>query len=266
MWALVQYDNRVLSPDIKYLIKRNRAYCRKHGYDHIFETKSYNLPVWWRKVKVVKKVLESGKYSGVMWLDSDAAVHDHNHRIEDIIIHGKSFYYSVDPTWGSDFNAGVWMVTNDHNGIAIMKKWMASYSPKDWTKKGRNWETLGEWSGSTYEQGSFIEYIIPKFKNFMQILPGEHIQSYSPDEHTFIVHFPRHYSDTHLPDYCITTRNKNTHNKNTRKNNIRKNNTRKNNTRNNNTRNNNTRKNNTRKNNTRKNNTRKNNIRKNHRK
>jgi hypothetical protein len=205
MWALVQYDNRVLDSQLRRLVKRNRSYCLKHGYEYIFEKKSYDLPPWWRKVEIVRTLLESGKYEGVMWLDTDAAVHDCNSRIEDFLIEGKSFYYSSDPPiWDSEFNAGVWIVVNDPKGRAIMKKWMASYSPKDWTKKGNKWETSGGWAGSTYEQGSFKKYIRPKFKKFIHKFPWELIQSHNPNSNTFIVHFSGDYSKTHLPKYRTT--------------------------------------------------------------
>jgi hypothetical protein len=201
MWAIAQYDDRVLTPDIRALIKRNRAYCDKHGYEYIFEKKRYDLPNWWRKVALVKTLLESGKYKGILWLDTDAAVHAQNRRLEDFVIEGKSFYYASDPPrWDAEFNAGVWMVLNDTKGRLMIDKWMASYSPKDWTHTDGEWIASNVWAGRVYEQGAFHQ-IIPKFKKYIHKFPWQVLQSHCPISKTFIVHFMGDYRDSHLPKY-----------------------------------------------------------------
>ena len=81
-WLIVQYDNRAISELDKKLIERNRQYAEKHGYEHKFISEGYDeLPVYWRKVKVVQDLLEQ-PYKGVMCLDTDDVVHDMNKTID----------------------------------------------------------------------------------------------------------------------------------------------------------------------------------------
>jgi hypothetical protein len=207
MWAIAQYDDRVLDAKTRRLVNKNRAYCRKHGYDYVYEKKKYDLPSWWRKVSMVKRLLESGKYEGVLWLDTDAAVHDENRRLEDLVVEGKSFYYAGEPPKGPFvFNAGVWMVLNDTKGREIIHDWMACYSPKNWKHAEGRWESSNSWAGPTYEQGAFIKYILPKFKKYLRKFPYQVLQSHCPTSETFIVHFMGEFKDTHLPKYNRSTR------------------------------------------------------------
>jgi len=207
-WAIVQYDNRELDEHSKIILEKNKLYCKKHGYTHIFETKHYDLPPWWIKVFLVKQIIETKKYKGVLWLDTDAVIHRHDISLDDFLIDGVSFYYSSDiPLWhvitSTDgvFNAGVWLVVNDTNGRQILETWSLSYNSSDWNKNGDKWTTKGKWAGDTYEQGALIKYVIPKFHDTMREYPWQVFQSFRPGPNTFVLHFSGDMSDTLLPIY-----------------------------------------------------------------
>jgi hypothetical protein len=201
-WAIVQYDNRPLDTDTKALVARNKSYCDKHGYTHIFETKKYDLPPYWIKVKLVQETLMSRRFSGVLWLDSDAVVHDQEKRLDELVVPNKSFYYCADaPVWDSAFNAGVWLVLNDAMGNTIMESWMGAYDPTTWNEKGGKWTSTGVWAGPTYEQGAFLEYIMPRYDQYMHKYPWSFFQSYEAVPTNFAMHFAGEFSNTHLPGY-----------------------------------------------------------------
>jgi hypothetical protein len=201
-WIIVQYDNRIIKDEYKSLISQNKAYCKKYGYDHILETKPYDLPPYWIKVRLVKDLLATNKYKGALWLDTDAVIHDHTLSIDELLIEGKSMYYCPDcPRWDQKFNAGVWIIKHDRHGQEILDKWMNSYNPTDWTKNGTKWTTSGTWAGSTYEQGAFTHYIYPQVEQHVHVYPWQILQSYEPGPNTFAMHFAGELTDIYLPKY-----------------------------------------------------------------
>lgn len=201
-WIIVQYDNRVIEEKYLKLIDINKKYCLKYGYDYILETKEYDIPPWWVKVRLVKDLLETNKYKGALWLDTDAVIHNHDMPLDSLLIEGKSMYYSPDcPRWDGKLNAGVWLIINDTKGNEIIEKWMNSYSSGDWKKTDNKWSSLGSWAGSTYEQGAFLEFVQPHFKENIQLYPWKVLQSYEFDIHTFTMHFAGELSDEYLPTY-----------------------------------------------------------------
>jgi hypothetical protein len=203
-WAIVQYDNRPLDDASKALLALNKKYCDTHGYTHIFETKTYDLPPYWIKVKLVQEHLHA--YKGIMWLDTDAVVHDQSTPL-DAMLNGKTMYYAPDcPRWHSKFNAGVWLIQNTVHGHSIMNSWMNSYSPYDWKMENGKWTTSGPFAGPTYEQGAFEKYIKPRFENHMHVFPWPILQSYEVCPETFTMHFAGDYTDTHLPIYLYGNR------------------------------------------------------------
>lgn len=201
-WLIVQYDNRHIQDEYVRLIDLNKQYCKRHDYEYMLETTPYDMPPWWIKVKLVRDLLHTNRYKGVLWLDTDAVIHNHALPIEKLLIQGKSFYYCADcPVWTSEFNAGVWLVTNDTMGNTIMDTWINSYSPNDWTKKDNKWTSSGAWAGSTYEQGAFVKYVKPLFETSIYIYPWQVFQSYEPENDTFSLHFAGELSETYLPKY-----------------------------------------------------------------
>jgi hypothetical protein len=163
-WIIIQYDNRPLSETDKKLIERNRQYAEKHGYEHKFISEGYDdLPEYWRKVKMAIDILQN--YKGVMWLDTDAVVHDMNRTIDSYYKSEKGFIKAIDIFGNQIFNSGVWIVKNTPKMKQLMEDWMNLYDHEKW-KKGANgkWHTDTPWAGEFYEQGSFAKHMNSKYK------------------------------------------------------------------------------------------------------
>jgi GR25 family glycosyltransferase involved in LPS biosynthesis len=221
-WALIQYDNRPIPDHYKKLIEVNKEYCKHHGYHHIFKSEPYDLPHWWIKVKICKELLESDKYSGVMWLDTDAVIYDCSINLDtftnDKII---DFFIAKDPpAWGGPINAGVWIVKNTEIGKNIMRDWFSHYDKTKWIKNNniqkssdkpdaQKWineklslawyinpklsEHEQKWAGINFEQGALYEKTIQnsEFKNNIKILPNIVLSNWVADKSkgTFTLQF-----------------------------------------------------------------------------
>ena len=190
-WAIVQYDDRALSEVDTGLMNRNKHYADKWGYEHIFVQNGYeDVSPYWRKVFVVKDILNSNKYRGVLWLDTDAALYNMEIDLNGLVEEGKHFYKSRDATpMNGGFCAGVWFVLNTPTGKEILSKWGEKYNPAVWRKNNSKWKTNGTWAGSNYEQGSFIENIIPAYKDVLKDYHHQYLQATDPSDQAFILHF-----------------------------------------------------------------------------
>ncbi len=189
-WAILQFDDRPLSPTFEKLQSKVKTYCQYHGYEHIFIKESSDIPPYWQKVKLAQDILNRNQHKGVLWLDTDAVIHDIHRPLDSFLVDGKHFYYSPDsPKWSSNFNAGVWLVLATENGKNIVQDWMSEYNEKAWKKEKGGWKSNGIWAGETYEQGSFSNKILPKYKESMQELPWQVFQSDTPQDTSFTLHF-----------------------------------------------------------------------------
>ena len=178
-WLIIQYDDRPLTELYNRLIDRNKYYCNKHGYIYKFISSGYeNLPPYWRKVKIVLDYLNSDKYKGIMWLDTDATIFNFDIKLGlfDSSNNTKSFYKSINSVGNKIFNAGVWIVKNTIQGKQIMNDWMNLYDPNTWYKKNGAWHTNGYWADIDYEQGSFAFKVIPKYNNNIKTLNEPFLQ------------------------------------------------------------------------------------------
>ena len=185
-WAIVQYDDRPLSKAYQELVERNKHYCGRHNYEHAFINSGYeDLPPYWRKVRCVKDKLFTDKYKGILWLDTDAGVVQLDKTLDSLIEPNRDFYMSGD-LYGvykdsHSFNAGVWAVMNTPKGKEIMEHWMNTYDANQWKKNNGKWSTTSAWSGSTYEQGSFREKVLPVFLDNLKILDTNFLQGIKHD-------------------------------------------------------------------------------------
>jgi hypothetical protein len=189
-FAVVQYDDRHIEKEEQEYMNKNNSYCKKHGYEYIFISNGYeDLPPYWRKTSIVKNILSTGKYKGILWLDTDAYVYNPEITLESIVTDGYDFYISED-LFGSKMCAGVWIVMNTPLGNEILDTWIRSYNPKDWRKDNNKWISDGVWAGPTYEQGSFEKNIlpIPKYNKHIKILDHTFLQATKALPHTFIMH------------------------------------------------------------------------------
>ena len=214
-FAVVQYDNRELNDDYLLLKKINEKYCSIHNYEYIFLNENYDLPAYWIKVKIVKDLLDTNKYKGILWIDTDAVISNFDIKLENLCIPNKTMYFCDDPPWWSnrDFNAGVWLILNNQYGLNIMHDWLSSYDPKKWEKNGEYYIADCEWSGICYEQGAFIKNIMNKYVNHLHKYPWYYFQSHNIDEKNnpvFTHHFAGRVSkETNMIKFIDQYKNKN---------------------------------------------------------
>jgi len=191
-WAIIQYDDRKLTDVDKGLINRVAHYAKKWGHEHILKTSGYeDISPYWRKVFLAKDILNTGNYKGVVWLDTDATVYNMDKDLNSLIEEGKHFYKSADNTPGNKrFCAGVWFVLNTDIGKEILSKWTEGYKPDKWKKNGNGkWKGDGEWAGTSFEQGSFMETILPTYENSLKHYDDTFLQALEPRPDAFILHF-----------------------------------------------------------------------------
>jgi hypothetical protein len=195
-FLVLQYDDRQ-APPAAYLrlAARNAEYCRAQDYHYAFLREPCDVPPYWAKVFQAQRLLP--EYAGVLWLDTDACVHDASVRLEELVEEGKSFYLSPDnAAWRSPFNAGVWLVLNTADGRQIMRDWLQCYDASAWRLTDR-WVTSGRWAGPAYEQGSFCKHVLRKHKRCIRKFEWPFFQStmqaLGSKQATFTVHFPRKY-------------------------------------------------------------------------
>lgn len=65
----------------------NEKYAKKHNYDFIYQDSilDKNLPVYWQKPIMIKKVLDTNDYNWVFYIDSDSMIMNHDIKLESLI-------------------------------------------------------------------------------------------------------------------------------------------------------------------------------------
>lgn len=204
--AIVQFDSRpldalgILAP----LIVRNSHYAEQQGYEHFFVNRlGVDIPPFWAKPLVVTSYLRSG-YDIVLWLDTDAVVHDLSVPVTRFFVGEEVFIYASDnPYWRSPFNAGVF-ICKGILALELMLEWAALYRPDQWEKHGEQWRCRdARWAGPAYEQGSFVINILPKYGQsvLFKQLPWQVLQSPFPLDNSFTLHFAERFK-ANIGVYC----------------------------------------------------------------
>lgn len=212
-WAILQYDDRPLSLPYQQLAIRNQQYASKHGYTYLFSDKSMDFPPYWRKVKLALDILETNKYKGVLWLDTDATIHSMEKSLDSFVKPRKAFYFASDPPkWDAPFNAGVWFVLANPMGKRILREWFACYNPSNWSKTADGkWTTQGQWAGDVYEQGAFTKKILPAHTADVERLDWTVLQGETPSATAFTLHFTGTEKEIRITNYLqshLQARNK----------------------------------------------------------
>lgn len=192
-WIVIQYDDRPLSADDQRSVALNQAYCKRWGYEHRLVTGGYSdVPPYWAKVMLARDVLRAEPgCRGVFWLDTDAIVVDHSQPLE-TLASGHFVGAPDNPQWSSPFCAGVWLVRGTPQGRAVVEDWAASYSPVAWTRPwwpGSKWTCSGPWAGPDYEQGAFVERMMPRHADAIKIVYWQRLQSIELGPTVFVCHF-----------------------------------------------------------------------------
>jgi hypothetical protein len=183
--------------------KNFQEYCNKHGYDYVRMhnevINNQRVPVYWYKIQLVDKLLNSGKYCYVMWADSDSLVMNPEFKIEDIVSSGKDIYIGTDYGFPT-YNAGLFIIKNSETGRKFVKELLLKLNDKscfseDYTK------IVGAWAGPCYEQGHMNKVIKERYRDNAEIIsqklfhntPTIYIQG------PFIIHVYAQLSEYLLP-------------------------------------------------------------------
>ena len=205
--AVIQFDNRPRASlqAMNLLIERNRAYAERHGYAYRFvETADADLPVYWLKPHLCHQALQGGA-DIVMWLDTDAVVHDVDRPIEALFSGSEIMVGAGDnPLWDAPFNAGVFALRS-HRAIALMDRWLALFAATAWKRTETAWVCEAEWAGVSYEQGAFNAHLLGPLlgSGDLALVDWSVLQSPFPVADAFTLHFAGPFK-ANLPAYLHT--------------------------------------------------------------
>lgn len=175
---IVTFDNR--KSDMLNIHNDNVSqYCDIHKYTYVYLDKyetELNLPIYWKKIQVVKGFLEGSEYDYVMWMDSDTIILDKNIKIESIINDKDSIYIGTDDNRSLEdkyigANAGIFIIKNDEYGKGFLNECINNYinNPKCKDKNG-NYSLGLKWAGECYEQGVMNFIINELYSSHTKIL------------------------------------------------------------------------------------------------
>ena len=164
--CVLQYDNRH-QQYLEKLMDKNKSICQNiKEFQYIRAKDDNTISQYWIKVKITNQLLE--QFDGILWLDSDAVIHNPQKLIS-LIQSTDTFLISGDNPF-SHFCAGVWFVRNNHNGIKIIKEWLQLYYNQYHTFWMLDINT-NQWKSNMpfaihpcYEQPAFIKHILPKYQ------------------------------------------------------------------------------------------------------
>ena len=75
-YAVLQYDNRH-NHFLEKLMLKNKSICDNLDiFEYIKPNIDNSISQYWIKVKLTNKLMTQNKYDGVLWLDSDAIIHN----------------------------------------------------------------------------------------------------------------------------------------------------------------------------------------------
>lgn len=207
--CVFSFDDRKNNPDIEKLKAFNAAYCRKQGYDfQFFSEDLQGHPPYWTKVRLAQDLMSTGKYDFIMWVDSDAVIHNPNFRLETIFPAFQEDAFLVlasdPPRWNAPFNAGVWIFQYGPLAQQFCQDWLLKYPPAKWQKiDGKKWKCEAcLWAGSSYEQGAGAELLSQDpYRKHVICLPWQALQAKEPNPLSFTLHFASPQTKAEIKEY-----------------------------------------------------------------
>lgn len=172
--------------------KNVNEYCKLHNYTYIFRS-SYqnklNLPIYWKKLQLIKDVLETKKYEYVVWMDSDTLFIDKSIPL-DMILGESSIYMGKDRNTDFNLNAGVFCIKNNKIGLTFLRECINVYLNREKCKDEKgNYALNGEWSKDCYEQGVMNELIVEKYLEHFSLFDEYMVlNTNAPNTKCFILH------------------------------------------------------------------------------
>jgi hypothetical protein len=176
MIIVVQYDDRPISqiPVLHKLMQINADFCHRNNMVYHYYNSYYkDMPCYWIKIFLLRDIMlhqaQDGDY--VVWLDSDAFIHkDFTPYLPNI---DKNQVMTISPDINpilSPFCAGVFIA--NRQSLPLFNLWTTFYNQNRWYKKKGKWTTKARWAGKNYEQGSFVHYILPHYKDHIRTVPS----------------------------------------------------------------------------------------------
>ena len=110
-------------------------------------------------------------------------------------------------SWHSRFNAGAFIVKNNRICRTMIKEWIATYNPNNWTYHDSKWTTECKWAGEDFEQGAFIKHIFPKYRKHIVTVHYSFLNNHLCNlNKTISVHLAGKYKhDKSRVNQCIRT-------------------------------------------------------------
>jgi len=169
-------------------------YSTKHGYQYLFLNNYENdlkLPIYWKKIQLIRDLLHKTDYEYIMWMDSDTLILDQDLTLQSILNLGySSTIYIGRDVGSSDLNAGVFIIKNDIHGKTFIDELINTYLKKDKCKdKNGEYSLNSGWAGECYEQGIMNELLKTKYKKNTTVLEPYIIWNlHTPVSNIFILH------------------------------------------------------------------------------
>jgi hypothetical protein len=191
---IVSFDNR---KNLKYLKLHNNNiinYCKKYNnISYEFLDNNNNKNIYWCKLYLVLKKLESNKYDYVMWMDTDSFIINDNISINKIINSYESDIFISHDTISNNIIiknialcSGVFIIKNSLIGKNFIKECIDYYEN---SKCNNNNKLHGFYAQKCYEQGVMNYYIFEKYLKYTTILSIDIINNtYDCNKKTFILH------------------------------------------------------------------------------
>lgn len=183
--CLFQFDDRS-DDDLGYqlpLMNMNQDLCTMDSncLRYTVDRLGVELPAWWNKVHLVLDHMWSNMdCDSVAWLDSDAVVNGPPSTLSTQLGKFTMFISRDIPVWNDDdpFNAGAWVVRNSARGRKLMEDWLQMYPrypAAEWNQSNGRWDCNQldpvnggirscEWGQQWFEQGTFSNHILPKYR------------------------------------------------------------------------------------------------------
>ena len=166
-YAVLQYDNRH-NNNLEKLMLKNKNICDNLDiFEYIKPNIDNSISQYWIKVKLTNKLISDDKYDGVLWLDSDAIIHNSQKLIK--LINSTPLFLMSGDNPLSEFCAGVWFVRNNNTGKLLIKQWIQLYYNKYykfWHKDDKTnlFQTNMPFAiHPCYEQPAFIKHMLPNY-------------------------------------------------------------------------------------------------------
>jgi hypothetical protein len=164
---LLSIDDR---PHLDYIKIHNdnlAKYAKKYNYDYIFLTKTM-YDVYWSKLYLVLKYLQSNKYDYVMFFDSDTIIINDHIQINDIINSYNSDILISDDNFQKIGNAGLFIIKNSDIGKQFLIDCINSLDTRCLDDKKN--KLHGMWGMTCYEQGQMNLQIKNKYHKYTTLL------------------------------------------------------------------------------------------------